>query len=253
MSTHQYAAYSLRSGRAAESGAGNATGSSIAGDEGASATTNLLLRSSRSAVGRNLLDCLAVRLVDGDGHGLELSVTGYQFPDAADPGERFSWHMVDGAGYAPYRSLAVPVSGADLRRDAAWLRAVAVDGGQPGLAFTEPNLAFQVAGRFSGQVTLNIELDLEFSVAYTTLLDATSCVSSTIDRSSSPAPTNNGARRSHKGQAKLVRVLKATLKGPRRSSQRPSNPRPQTNHRATASAGTHPIFSPERAAHQGVR
>ena len=37
--------------------------------------------------------------------------------------------------------------------------------------------------------------------------------------------------------ANLVRVLEATLKGPRRSSQRPTNPRPHTDQGGTASAG----------------
>jgi hypothetical protein len=36
---------------------------------------------------------------------------------------------------------------------------------------------------------------------------------------------------------KLIRVLEATLKGPRRSSQRPTRSRPQTDQGATTSAG----------------
>jgi len=44
--------------------------------------------------------------------------------------------------------------------------------------------------------------------------------------------------------ANLVRVLEATLKGPRRSSQRPTNPRPPPGHRATVSAGNQPHFQP---------
>ncbi|MEV6265868.1 hypothetical protein AB0L64_01795 [Kribbella sp. NPDC051936] len=107
-----------------------------------------------------------MRLVDGDGLGLDLGVTGYQFPDAADPGKRFSWHMVEGAAFAPtgrwqFRYPALTCD--ETPRVSAWLRDAAIGGGQPGLAFTEPNLAFRVVGRSSGQVTLNIELDLEFS------------------------------------------------------------------------------------------
>jgi hypothetical protein len=44
--------------------------------------------------------------------------------------------------------------------------------------------------------------------------------------------------------ANLVRVLEATLKGPRRSSRRPTNPRPPTDQGATASAGNRVHFQP---------
>jgi hypothetical protein len=105
-------------------------------------------------------------LVDGDGLGVELRVTGYQFPDADVPGKRFSWHMVDGAGYAPtgrweFRCAALTCD--ETPRVSEWLRDAAMGGGQPRLEFTEPNFAFRVADRSSGEVTLNIELDLEFS------------------------------------------------------------------------------------------
>jgi hypothetical protein len=107
-----------------------------------------------------------VRLVDGDGHVLEIGVTGYQFPDAADPGKRFSWHMVEGVGYAPtgHWQFGYPALTCDeTPRVSAWLRGAAMSGDQPGLAFAEPNLAFRIASRFPDQVTLNIELDLEFA------------------------------------------------------------------------------------------
>ena len=42
-----------------------------------------------------------MHLLDTKGHGLDLTVTGYQFPDATDPGQRFSWHMVEGTAYTP--------------------------------------------------------------------------------------------------------------------------------------------------------
>jgi hypothetical protein len=107
-----------------------------------------------------------VRLVDADGHGLELSVTGYQFPDAADRGKRFSWHMVEGAGYAPrgrwhFRYPALTCD--ETPRISTWLRNAAMNVDQPELSFTEPNLAFGVVGRSADDVTLNVELDLEFS------------------------------------------------------------------------------------------
>jgi hypothetical protein len=63
-------------------------------------------------------------------------------------------------------------------------------------------------------------------------------------RSSCPMPATRrppaGAARQ---TANLVRVLEATLKGPQRSSQRPTNPRPHTDQGATASAGDQHRFS----------
>jgi hypothetical protein len=44
---------------------------------------------------------------------------------------------------------------------------------------------------------------------------------------------------------KLIRVLKATLKGPRRGSQRPTKTRPHTGQGATTSAGDQARFSPQ--------
>ena len=111
------------------------------------------------------LGWLAVRLVGGDGNGLEVRVTGYQFPDAADRGKRFSWHMVEGAGHTSrgrwqFRYPALTCD--ETPRVSAWLRDAAIDAGQPELSFTEPNLALRVADRFSDHVMLSIELDLEF-------------------------------------------------------------------------------------------
>lgn len=107
-----------------------------------------------------------MRLIGGDGSGPEVGVTGYQFPDAADPGQRFSWHMVEGAGRTSlgrwqFRYPALTCD--ETSRVSAWLRDAATDAGQPELSFTEPNLAFRVADRFSDDVLLRIELDLEFS------------------------------------------------------------------------------------------
>src|SRR4051795_3282244 len=51
------------------------------------------------------------------------------------------------------------------------------------------------------------------------------------------------ARRSYQGMANLIRVLEATLKGPRRSSQRPTRSRPRTDQARTASAGDQHRFS----------
>src|SRR4029450_4551994 len=56
-----------------------------------------------------------------------------------------------------------------------------------------------------------------------------------------PARPPAGAARQGR---KLIRVLKATLKGPRRGSQRPTKRRPHTDQGATTSAGDHARFSP---------
>jgi hypothetical protein len=65
--------------------------------------------------------------------------------------------------------------------------------------------------------------------------------------------TATATRGSHKTGRKLVHVLKATLKGPQRGSQRPTNPRPHQDQGATTSAGDQPDFTPERASPQGDR
>jgi transposase len=59
------------------------------------------------------------------------------------------------------------------------------------------------------------------------------------------------ARRSHRDRAKLIRVLKATLKGPQRSSQRPTKTRPHRPRTYDVSGQPGPIFNPERASPQG--
>jgi hypothetical protein len=43
---------------------------------------------------------------------------------------------------------------------------------------------------------------------------------------------------------KLIRVLKATLKGPQRGSQHPTKTRPHSDQGATTSAGNQPHFQP---------
>ena len=63
--------------------------------------------------------------------------------------------------------------------------------------------------------------------------------------SSSSRPTNTAvARRSCKGTANLIRVLEATLKGPRRSSQRPTRPRPRTDQGQRRQRATSTHFQP---------
>lgn len=107
-----------------------------------------------------------MRLIDEAGYGVELRVTGYQFPDAEDPGQRYSWHMVEGTASCPagtwtFRYPALTCDESPLV--ASWLRDVARGGRPAALAFTEPNLAMSVTGHRPGGATLEIALDLEFS------------------------------------------------------------------------------------------
>jgi len=108
------------------------------------------------------------------GDVLDLSIVGYQFPDADDPQLRYSWHMIQGrAGTASeawdlrWQALTCDES----PRLAAWLREVAeasvlgratpAEGPGP-TCFTEPNLAFEVESYCRGAVVIRAELDLEF-------------------------------------------------------------------------------------------
>jgi hypothetical protein len=52
---------------------------------------------------------------------------------------------------------------------------------------------------------------------------------------------------------KLIRVHEATMKGPQRSSQHPTNARPRWTIDTRRLRATSTIFSPERAARQGEK
>jgi hypothetical protein len=103
----------------------------------------------------------------GGGDEIELAIVGYQFPEADDPRQRFSWHVVEGRAVAGRErwSFRWPALTCDESpRLAAWLRAAGADAGSgPGpLTFTEPNLSFAVVDRGDGgRVTLQVGLDLE--------------------------------------------------------------------------------------------
>ncbi|MFI8389187.1 hypothetical protein [Streptomyces sp. NPDC085540] len=110
-------------------------------------------------------------MIGSDGHGVELGVEGYQFPEAADPRQRQSWLITGGSAHClegtwSFRWQALTADDAvDL---AQWLgRAVAQrfesrhDGGR--LDFTEPNLAFAFTWIDAGLLELRVSLDLEFS------------------------------------------------------------------------------------------
>lgn len=115
-----------------------------------------------------------MRLGANGGGVLDLSIVGYQFPDADDPQKRHSWHMVQGrADTGPeawdFRWQALTCD--EGPKLAAWLREVATVsalGGTtpaegPGrMLFTEPNLAFEVASYVRDAIVIKVELDLEF-------------------------------------------------------------------------------------------
>lgn len=107
---------------------------------------------------------------------LELSITGYQFPDAADVGLRYSWHMIGGTATTATETWTFhwqALTCDESERVAAWLLSAA-DAAQPAapgrrpslpaaLSFTEPNLLFDLE-HVDGldAVRLRVELDLEF-------------------------------------------------------------------------------------------
>jgi hypothetical protein len=118
-----------------------------------------------------------MRLGDSNGYALGLTVVGYQFPDASNPQQRYSWHMVAGEacsleGTWTFRYPALTCD--ESPRVSAWLRAAADwletgDADAPRarlpnpLTFTEPNLAFRaVPHALPGSLILEVDLDLEF-------------------------------------------------------------------------------------------
>ena len=104
------------------------------------------LRVNRNAiaVGR-VCENRTVKLASDSGvEALQIAILGYQFPDAEDPTTRYGWHVITGQA----RSTEETWTSASTR---------------PGrLAFTGPNLAFDVAGWAAGHVVLDVALDLEF-------------------------------------------------------------------------------------------
>jgi hypothetical protein len=117
-------------------------------------------------------DAGLMRLIGSDGHGVELGVVGYQFPDAVDLQQRQSWLVIEGSASCPEGTWSFrwqALTAEDAVELARWLQRSAAqptDGGHDGsgrLDFTEPNLAFAFTWTNSGQLELRISLDLEFS------------------------------------------------------------------------------------------
>jgi hypothetical protein len=118
----------------------------------------------------------AVQLGGHSGNSLSIRVTGYQFPDADDPRERYSWHMVAGEarcsrGEWSFRMAALtydesPQVSAWLREVAGWCETRSQDGTErptiAPLSFTEPNLAFRIGDSTANALLVEVDLDLEF-------------------------------------------------------------------------------------------
>jgi hypothetical protein len=100
------------------------------------------------------------------GDSLALNISGYQFPDAEDLQKRYSWHMVEGGASSATTKWAFRYPALTCDESvtlATWLREV---GDTPEtsstLKFTEPNLRFEIVGRSTDSVILEVQLDQEF-------------------------------------------------------------------------------------------
>jgi hypothetical protein len=129
---------------------------------------------------RVVRDDVQVKLGGPTTDGLSLTVDGYQFPDAPDPAQRYSWHFVAGEArclYGTWRFRWQALTCDESARVSKWLRRVAdwleADPGtdptkwrfadRPGhLSFTEPNLRFRVEGETDGRAVVRVDLDAEF-------------------------------------------------------------------------------------------
>jgi hypothetical protein len=119
---------------------------------------------------------LIVWLMGAEGHGVALQVVGYQFPDADDPAQRFSWHMLEGSatcveGSWQFRYPALTCD--ESPRVGGWLRDVAAGcatsaamsdvASSAELTFTEPNLSLVAVPSGPATAMLDIGLSLEFA------------------------------------------------------------------------------------------
>jgi len=110
-------------------------------------------------------------LKDADGpNRLMIRVTGYQFPDAPDPGRRFSWHMVGGEAHCQqgsWRFRRQALTCDESPQVSGWLTQVAASAAHrrsaPGpLLFLEPNLMFRAVPLDAGRTRIVVGFDLEF-------------------------------------------------------------------------------------------
>ena len=110
-------------------------------------------------------------LSNADGpNRLTIQVTGYQFPDAPDLAERFSWHIVGGEAQCQegsWRFHWQALTCDESPRVSAWLTevadAVTRQRALPGpLRFLEPNLEFRAFAADEGRVQILVSFDVEF-------------------------------------------------------------------------------------------
>lgn len=112
-----------------------------------------------------------MRLIGGDGYGVELGVVGYQFPDAVNPQQRRSWLVITGTAHSPQGSWSFrwqALTPEDAVALAQWLYqasdlSVDTERRSARMSFTEPNLTFSYATAEASLIDLTIGLDLEFS------------------------------------------------------------------------------------------
>jgi hypothetical protein len=117
-----------------------------------------------------------MRLSAPGGDMVSLHASGYQFPQADDPHQRYSWHLIAGEAARPqgqwrfqYPALTCDESPARV--------GVAAGGGRLGrrpharcvappkpLTFLEPNLRFRVAGGSPAGPVVAVDLDAEFNL-----------------------------------------------------------------------------------------
>lgn len=110
-------------------------------------------------------------LSGSDGSTFEMSIDGYQFPDAQDPQWRFSWYMISGRAATAEEQWAfrwqaltcdeAPTISTWLRLAAQWGDAF-VDLPPRPLSFTEPNLRFTTVARRAPLVAIDVALAHEF-------------------------------------------------------------------------------------------
>jgi hypothetical protein len=101
-----------------------------------------------------------------NGDSLALRISGYQFPEAEDLVQRYSWHMIEGGascGPATWSFRHPALTCCESVRLGAWLKQAA-DGIELNsvLEFTEPNLRFEIVGQAKGAVILEVRLAQEF-------------------------------------------------------------------------------------------
>ena len=108
------------------------------------------------------------------GDTLQITIGGYQFPDAHDPAQRYSWHMVQGT--ASSNGTTWNFHWPALTCDewallSIWLRRVArllshppdaTAEWPPPLQFNEPNLRLALTTATSSSATIRAGLDYEF-------------------------------------------------------------------------------------------